>query len=88
MFEWDENKRQINLEKHKVDFQDMLKMFDGRPVFEYVTARGDEERFGTVGLIENKFYLIIWTQRNERKRIISAYKADEWEIREYRRLYG
>ena len=28
-FEWDENKRQINIEKHGIDFADAVKIFDG-----------------------------------------------------------
>ena len=41
--------------------------------------------------IEGKedFYLVVWTERNHgATRIISFYRADDWEIREYRRLYG
>ena len=43
---------------------------------------------GTVGLIGDKLYLVVWTKRNERVRIISAYRADDWEIREYHKLFG
>ncbi len=28
-FEWDENKRQANIEKHGIDFADAVKIFDG-----------------------------------------------------------
>ncbi|MBR6900719.1 MAG: BrnT family toxin [Synergistaceae bacterium] len=28
-FEWDENKRQINIEKHGIDFADAVKIFEG-----------------------------------------------------------
>ncbi len=31
-FEWDETKRQRNIEKHEVDFLDAVQLFDGRPV--------------------------------------------------------
>ena len=33
LFEWDESKRQANLAKHRIDFQDAIGIFDG-PVFE------------------------------------------------------
>jgi uncharacterized DUF497 family protein len=36
----------------------------------------------------DRFYLVVWTWRGERVRIISAYRADDWEIREYRKLFG
>ncbi|MGC2277955.1 MAG: hypothetical protein WA571_18220 [Candidatus Binatus sp.] len=41
-FEWDENKRAINLMEHSLDLIDATRLFDGRPVFTYrfhVTAR-------------------------------------------------
>ncbi len=70
------------------DFVGVTQLFDGRPVFSYATPRNEEERWGTVGLIGEKFYLVVWTKRNKRVRIISAYRADDWEIREYHKLFG
>jgi uncharacterized protein len=87
-FEWDENKRLLNLRNHEVDFIDMAQMFDGRPTFTYHSPRDNEDRWGTVGIVNGKFYLVVWTKRGDRRRIISAYRADDWEIREYRELYG
>jgi len=87
-FEWDENKRLRNIRDHGIDFIDAAEIFDGRPVFSYHTPRGDEDRWGTVGPIGERFYLVVWTWRGERMRIISAYRADDWEIREYQKLYG
>jgi len=73
---------------HKIDFLIAYKNFDDRPVYTYHSPRNDEDRWGTVGEINGKLYLVVWTQRDERKRIISAYRADDWEIREYKNLYG
>jgi len=87
-FEWDENKRLRNIEQHGVDFIGAVQLFDGRPVFTYHTPRDGEDRWGTVGLIGERFYLVVWTWRGEKVRIISAYRADDWEIREYRKLHG
>ncbi len=87
-FEWDENKRQSNIRDHGVDFIDAVQIFDGRPILTYYSPRNDEDRWGTVGLINDKFFLVVWTKRNERTRIIAAYRADDWEIREYRALHG
>jgi hypothetical protein len=87
-FEWDENKRLLNLRDHEVDFIDMVQIFDGRPTFTYHSPRNNEDRWGTVGIVKGKFYLVVWTKRADRRRIISAYRADDWEIREYRELYG
>ena len=91
-FEWDENKRQENIARRGLDFLDARRLFDGRPVFTYRSPREDEERWGMVGLLEiegqENFYLVVWTKRHEKIRIISFYRADVWEIREYRQLFG
>ena len=58
----------------------MVQIFDGRPTFTYHSPRNDEDRWGTVGIVNDRFYLVVWTLRKERRRIISAYRADEWEI--------
>ncbi|MEZ5861809.1 MAG: BrnT family toxin [Geminicoccaceae bacterium] len=87
-FEWDESKRLRNIRKHGVDFIGATAVFDGRPVFTYYTPRDGEDRWGTVGLIDDRFHLVVWTWRGEGMRIISAYRADDWEIREYRKLFG
>jgi uncharacterized protein len=88
LFEWDENKRRRNLREHGVDFMDMVQIFDGRQTFTYFSPRNDENRWGTVGIVNDRFYLVVWTLRGEGMRIISAYRADDWEIREYHALYG
>ena len=87
-FEWHENKRQVNLRDREVDFIDMVQIFDGRPTFTYHSPRRNEDRWGTIEIVNGRFYLVVWTKRGERRRIISAYRADDWEIREYRQLYG
>jgi uncharacterized DUF497 family protein len=88
LFEWDESKRQRNVSDHGVDFIDMTQIFDGRPTFTYRSPRNDEDRWVTVAMVKDRFYLVVWTPRGERRRIISAYRADDWEIREYRALHG
>jgi len=42
LFEWDESKRQANLAKHLIDFQDATRVFDG-PVFEKAQRRHGED---------------------------------------------
>ena len=79
-FEWDETKRHLNIRDHKVDFVDAAQLFDGRPTFTYHSPRHEEDRWGTVGEMDDgKLYLVVWTKRNGRTRIIAAYRADDWE---------
>ena len=88
-FEWDENKRLLNLEKHGIDFIALARrIFDGRPVFTYLSPRNNEERWCTVGYLNERFFVVVWTERERRTRIIAAYRADDWEIREYKNLFG
>ena len=49
LFEWDESKRQANLAKHFVDFQEATQIFDG-PVFEKARRRNGEDRVLAIGL--------------------------------------
>jgi uncharacterized DUF497 family protein len=43
-FEWDENKRQRNIEKHTLDFLDAVQLFDGRPVVSTYYSENKELR--------------------------------------------
>ena len=48
LFDWDESKRQANLAKHLVDFQEATQIFDG-PVFEKARRRHGEDRVLAIG---------------------------------------
>jgi uncharacterized protein len=87
-FEWDEDKRQINLWKHGIDFLRARQLFDGRLVFESSNERHVELRTLTTGIIEGKFYTVIWTWRDGKVRIISCRRARDGEERAYRELHG
>jgi uncharacterized DUF497 family protein len=87
-FEWDENKRLSNVEKHGVDFFFAAHAFDGRPTYTYRSPRGGEDRWGTVARLDDgHVYVVIWTEREERVRIISAHRAYDREVRAYRALH-
>ena len=62
-FEWDECKRTINIERHKLDLIDGQMLFDGRPVISYPSPRHGEQRTVTVGQIGTKFYAVVSTER-------------------------
>ena len=83
-FEWDENKRKSNIEKHGIDFVDAVKIFDG---FTHDTqdTRQDwgEERFVSVGLLAGVEISVVNTPRNGRLRIISARRARKEERKRY-----
>ena len=87
MFEWDEAKRQKNLEKHSLDFRDVLLIFDGRPVVHVPALNNDEARFVSVAKIGAKFYTVIWTWRTDHRRIISFRRARDGEKSAYRKIH-
>jgi uncharacterized DUF497 family protein len=87
-FEWDENKRQANLTKHKLDLIRGSDLFDGRPVFISRSHRHEEVRFLTVGVVAGDFLTLVWTQRGEAVRLISLRKARNAEKRGYQARHG
>lgn len=86
-FEWDEEKRLANVAKHGIDFERVRDMFDGRPIFTKVSPRFDEDRFTTTGMSGGRFLTVVWTQRGDRRRLISARGARDAEKRAYGELH-
>jgi uncharacterized protein len=85
-FEWDEDKRQANIAKHKIDFARARLVFDDDHITESLPYEG-EPRWITIGLLEGREITIIYTTRNEKIRIISARRARSNERRKYQELY-
>lgn len=90
-FEWDPDKAQSNLRKHRVSFEDAVRVFlDPNRIesFEVREAYG-EDRWKTVGLVEPALLAVVYTVRGEDGdiiRVISARKADENERAHYREI--
>ena len=83
-FEWDENKRNLNISKHGIDFNDVRTVFDGY-TFTVEDTRFDygEERFASFGLLNGRVVVIVHTEDEEIIRIISVRKATENEQKMY-----
>ena len=82
LFEWDERKRQANLAKHHIDFQDAMRVFDG-PVFERVDSRQGEDRVVAIGSMAGIEIVVVYVTRGQRRRIISARRAHRNERQDY-----
>lgn len=84
MFVWDEAKRRENLRKHKIDFADAEKIFRGL-TFTVEDARETygEQRFLTLGLLEDQVVSVAHTECGEEIRLISIRKATKHEARYY-----
>ncbi len=84
-FEWDPEKARINLAKHGVPFELASFVFSD----EFRTEEIDdfvvygEERWKAVGQAKGQFYAVIYTQRGDFTRIISARRATRYEQQNY-----
>ena len=79
-FEWDENKNQLNLKKHGVDFETAMLVFnDLRRIEIYDVEHSiDEDRYSTIGMVHDVLF-VVYTERKENIRLISARLATEIE---------
>ena len=84
MFEWDEDKRVLNLKKHGIDFIAAQELWSG-PVLEASSAQAchDEERIIAVGKIDGRCIAVIYTWRGDNRHLISARKARKNEQEAY-----
>ena len=84
-FEWDEQKALSNLAKHRVSFAVASEVFND-PFAVDIEERSlhyAEVRRRIVGVIYGLCLTVIYTERNDIIRIISARKASRAERREY-----
>ena len=81
-YEWDENKRRANLEKHGIDFSAVYD-FDWNTASQDQELHNDELRAVAYGYIGERLHVVVFTERGNRTRIISLRKANPREVRRY-----
>ena len=83
-FEWDEVKNNINKKKHHISFETAIHVFDDPMYIEMYDFEHsvDEDRFIAIGKVGEVLF-VVFTERKDALRIISARIATEIE----RRLY-
>lgn len=81
-YEWDEDKRCANLEKHGVDFKAVFD-FDWNTASSAEDLRSGEVRFVASGYIGERLHVIVYTERGDSTRIISLRKANPREVKRY-----
>src|SRR4028119_1364766 len=83
-FEWDTNKYQINLEKHGVSFEEAAEVFFDPFYQEGDATSNDEQRNFIIGYsLAQRLLLVVYVERGERNRLISARPTTRTE----RQLY-
>ena len=83
--DYDPAKRQINLEKHGVDFLALASVLEDLNRLAGLDERrtSGEERWICLGSDGFRIYVVAYTMRGERLRIISARKANDREQQKY-----
>ena len=79
-FVWDSDKAEKNFKKHRIYFETAAKVFlDEFSIDDYDEFHSDDEdRIKIIGKVE-KILAVIYTERDDRHRIISARQADKDE---------
>ena len=84
VFEWDSDKARRNLQKHKVSFEEAAMVFADENRIERFDEEhsDDEDRYVTIGKV-NRILFVVYTERSEATRLISARKATFKERKDY-----
>ena len=82
IYEWDDAKRAANLAKHGVDFE-QVRTFDWDTSIVSADTRRDygELRWRALGTISGRAYMLVYTIREGRVRVISLREANKKELR-------
>lgn len=84
-FEWDPAKNDANSGKHGIDFETAIEVFEGT-YLRIPSDQNGEVRWIAVGAAAGRVVAIVYTERNERIRIISARVARTNERETYNKL--
>lgn len=83
-FSWDQNKSDANQRDRGFDFAYATRFFEGR-IVSFVDGRADygEVRMIAIGEIDGLLYKVVYTDRGDVRRIISAPRASRQEKRKW-----
>lgn len=84
-FDWDPNKAATNAVDHHVTFEQAKGVFSDPFAVEFLDNRTDygELRYLIIGMTEGRLLTVVYTERGDAIRIISARKAEPYERRRY-----
>ena len=83
-FEWDDEKNIINKKKHGISFETAAKVFNDPLYIEVYDSDHsiEEDRYIAIGMVEDVLF-VVFTERKQTIRLISARLATETERRYY-----
>ena len=82
--EWDDNKAELNWKKHGISFEKAAEIFLDEFLIDYYDeGHSDyEDRIKVIGMVD-KVSVVIYTERGEKYRLISARLASKREVIKY-----
>jgi uncharacterized protein len=85
-FEWDEDKRQEVLRKHRIDIVYAARIFRGH-VAQWPDERTDygEPRMRSLGMVGDACFIVVHTERNNTIRLITAWKGGRRDREKYQK---
>ncbi|MBV9076753.1 MAG: BrnT family toxin [Methylobacteriaceae bacterium] len=84
---FDSAKRDRTLAERGLDFARAAEIFDASHLTQEDKRRGyGEKRCVTIGYLDGRMVVLVWTERFESRRVISLRKANEREQARYARI--
>lgn len=82
--EWDDRKNEINIQKHGISFQAAKYVFNDQNRLEFYDEvhSVNEDRYITIGMV-HEILFVVFTERKNATRLISARKANDKERKIY-----
>jgi uncharacterized DUF497 family protein len=81
-FEWDATKRLSNVAKHGIDFDDAKQVF-ADPLHLTYPSTAHPDRHLAIGMVQGRVIAVVFAQRGDNIRIISARAASRAERSRY-----
>lgn len=86
-FEWDSNKSQLVFKEHKVTFEECATVLTNNSTI----TKQDYRDYGEVRFISTSYsnqariLTVVWTERDDRIRLITGFKATKDQVKEFNR---
>ena len=84
---WDQNKNEANLKKHGLSFEEAIEIFADPNAIEIFDNdhSENEDRYKIIGILQSRVIVLslIFTERGQTIRVISARKANKEEKKIY-----
>jgi uncharacterized DUF497 family protein len=87
-FELNEEKRRRNIEKHGIDFEDAVYVFASNAIIMSDTrANYGEDRKIAVGYVDQGLLVVVFTDRGDIRRLISARRGGRRDHERYKAYF-